>query len=296
MGLDKLEFSLNTTSLLDNVQNFFTKGFSDDSDFTSDKSYPTQANGGGGYANGSLRRPSQYPSSTGTQRRKLPTQPNETSQRRFSNIFNSTVDKSSMEQNSSTTSDKQFNVSIIRTAKKKTSNAEGNYMQPSNYSSSSPPHTLSRGASIQSSINSGVDYTQKSSRKPSFMNRNYYQSESPTQAKQLENDNFNMDVLSYNSRPSSSIRQKSNNIYDNQDYSNNKNDNGEKNFLNRSNDKRKSSINFNDNIVTNTIPKENRRHFYKHDGDTPRDRWLRAYEFVKQQLPNVSGCFFFFVF
>ncbi|CAF0793785.1 unnamed protein product [Brachionus calyciflorus] len=280
IGLDKIEFNLNTTSLIDNVQNFFTKGFSDDSDLTSDKSL--QLNGGVNRMN--------YPNSTGTQRRKLPTHPTaHTSPHRFSTIFD---DKPLLAQNSSTTNEKTqlpFNskMSLIRPVRKKNLD--------SNYSSSSPPPTLSRGASIQSSSNSGHEIiTQLKNRKPSNVVFNQYplQSESPSQFEQtiLETDDH-MDILSYNSRPSSS---KFKNQDQNSSSQNKPNEYLEinkpiSNDKNNNNNNRRYSTSFNNNNNNNyPLKNERRPFFFRHNGNTPRDRWLRAYEFVRLQNPNVS--------
>ncbi|RMZ96327.1 hypothetical protein BpHYR1_018363 [Brachionus plicatilis] len=231
IGLDKFDFGLSAESFLDNVQNIFTKGFSDDSDLISDKSFATQPNGAYNRNN--------YPSSTGTQRRRLPAQPPVT----FSTLFNSAPDK-----NSSTTSPQ---ASLVRTPTKTAAEriANASFIS-SNYSSTSPPPNLSRRDSAQSSLHSET----RSNHKPSDPSQNHSRTNLPSDQQEAD---ASMDTLSYNSRP---LVPK---------------------FL------------MSPSILGNFGAAGFRRpYFFKHTGSSPRDRWLRAYEFVKHQLPNVSRFFF----
>lgn len=272
MGLDKIDFSLNTEGLLDNVQNFFSKGFSDDSDLISEKSLPTQPNG--------VYKRHNYPNSTGTQRRKLPVQP-PASHLTFSTLFNSTPDK-----NSSTTSEhktaQSLNLSIVRTPHKKTSEriTDTSFIS-SNYSSTSPPPNLSRRDSIQSSL-----YSETGPRPNHKTNQNYSQIDLPKGSNQ-EEDDLAMDILSYNSRPQS---HKSREVFES--YKTNKNNSNENLKFNQADtpvdNQSGISTKFFESFAINSSSGFRRPFFFKHTGSTPRDRWLRAYEFVKHQLPNVS--------
>lgn len=256
IGLDKFDFSLNADSFLDNVQNFFTKGFSDDSDLISEKSFQTQSNGGYSRNN--------YPNSTGTHRRRLPLQP---------------------DKNSSTTSNYQvpqvFDASQERTLRHKTADAS---FISSNYSSTSPPPNFSRRDSAQSSLYSETG--NRSNSKLSVSNQNHHLTDANRKLPNEDNGDSTTEMLSYNSRPLMSNKKTSGayNIIETKEKNSDKNLNS--NLTDSLNDNNEAPSNF--SIFSKNSSGFRRPFFFKHTGSTPRDRWLRAYEFVKHQLPSVS--------
>ena len=193
VGFDKFDKS----SLLDNFQNLFSsKGLSDDSDYTSDKSVKNSGNVTKPGPTGSLADSLNRINPLSYAKRQLPAQPNQKPQipTQSLNSDNLANDVSNNLRNSIKKGVVSRNQPFIRTAKKNSEEGNLNSSFISNFSTASTPPPINKSLQQTDSMKSGLNVNdslflqnQKQQRKPSNSSVNQTSNMFRTDSPQFEN-------------------------------------------------------------------------------------------------------------